>query len=206
MTYCRNSRYGTPGAEGVTVDQEVDYLFRRVQPATLRFSISGKSPSHSSTAKGAGSLLVARFHLRKGRSQIYSRDRRCHSRAASAWFSALGQQYLIVYSSPSLHTDSQEPQEPSDFGPGQSGAGISEKVGKRLQIRFIEFWYRSHRLGRPFRYLARTAVRSSCSIHDYVFGTAGSGSPASPLLTRPDRKSAKGAISSSTLAFSRASM
>jgi len=42
--------------------------------------------------------------------------------------------------------------------------------------------------------------------HDYVFGTAGSGSPASPLLTRLDRKSAKGAISSSTLAFSRASM
>jgi len=31
------------------------------------------------------------------------------------------------------------PQEPSDFGPGQSGAGISENVGKRLQIRFIEF-------------------------------------------------------------------
>lgn len=47
------------------------------------------------------------------------------------------------------------PQEPSDFGPGQSGAGISENVGKRLQIRFIEFWYRSHRLGRPFRYPAR---------------------------------------------------
>jgi len=54
--------------------------------------------------------------------------------------------------------------------------------------------------------IPRAAVRSSCSNHDYVFGTAGSGSPASPLLTRPDRKSAKGAISSSTLAFSRASM
>jgi hypothetical protein len=31
------------------------------------------------------------------------------------------------------------PQEPPDFGPGQSGAGISENVGKRLQIRFIKF-------------------------------------------------------------------
>jgi hypothetical protein len=52
--------------------------------------------------------VVISFRLRKGRSQIYSRDRRCHSRAASAWFSALGQQFLILYSSPSLHADSQE--------------------------------------------------------------------------------------------------
>src|ERR1035441_1044507 len=39
-----------------------------------------------------------------------------------------------------------------------------------------------------------------------AFGTAGSGSPASPRLTRPARKSAKGTIFSPTLACSRASM
>jgi len=82
--------------------------------------------------------VVISFRLRKERSQNQSRAKRCHCRAASAWFSALGRQFLILYSSSSLHTDSQEPQEPSDFGPGQSGAGISENVGKRLQIRFIE--------------------------------------------------------------------
>ena len=39
-----------------------------------------------------------------------------------------------------------------------------------------------------------------------IFGTAGSGSPASPFLTRPAKKAANGAISSRTLALSRASM
>jgi hypothetical protein len=42
--------------------------------------------------------------------------------------------------------------------------------------------------------------------YEGAFGTAGSGSPASPRLTRPPRKSAKGTIFSATLASSRASM
>ena len=42
--------------------------------------------------------------------------------------------------------------------------------------------------------------------HEEAFGTGGSGSPASPFLTKPARKSVKGTMSSPTLAFSRASI
>ena len=59
--------------------------------------------------------------------------------------------------------------------------------------------------------LANSCMRTSCRsriilafLYGEAFGTAGKGSPASRFFTSPARKSAKGAISPPTLAFSRA--
>ena len=51
-----------------------------------------------------------------------------------------------------------------------------------------------------------TGRASGCAVDQEDFGTAGNGSPASPLRTRPAMKSEKGTMSSPTLARSRAFM